>query len=244
MNARDRYLSRARPGTSPDHAAEWLTHAIIAGEFGPGERVPQEEVAARIGISLIPVREALGRLEGDGQLVYRQRRGYFVSELTAEEMKVVFDLRGLLEDYTVRRALPEITDADVARMAELVAVCSAALAENDVIGVATAHWQFFAEVLGGERQSRALRLIRQLWDVTNPYAAPFYATRESAEAAEKARAAILDAVRERDVAAVLKLMRRHRSRVLARLQTFAKVSSDEAAGTLDVAASILAARPE
>ena len=216
------YLERLRPGTTQDHAAEWLTHAIIAGEFGPGDRVPQEEVAGRIGISLIPLREALGRLEGDGQLVYRQRRGYFVSELSAAEMIVVFDLRGLLEDYTLHRAMAAITEEDVQRMSDLVDRCTTAIAAQDVIGVVTAHWQFFAEVLGERRQPRALRLIKQLWDVTNPYAAAFYAEPESARRSEQARARILAAVITRDERKVQKAMQEHRKLALKTLLTLAK----------------------
>jgi DNA-binding GntR family transcriptional regulator len=46
-------------GTAQEHAVEWLRRLIVAGEFRPGERVNQEDLAERIGVSVAPVREAL-----------------------------------------------------------------------------------------------------------------------------------------------------------------------------------------
>ncbi|HST40252.1 MAG TPA: GntR family transcriptional regulator [Conexibacter sp.] len=64
-----------RNRTSQEHAVEWLRAAIVARELRPGARVVQEDVAERIGVSVVPVREALRVLEQEGQLTYLPRRG-------------------------------------------------------------------------------------------------------------------------------------------------------------------------
>ena len=74
------------PDTTQQHAVDWLRHAIVSGDLKPGERIPQEEIAERIGVSLIPVREALRVLEGEGQVTYRPRRGYAVTVLRIEDL--------------------------------------------------------------------------------------------------------------------------------------------------------------
>ncbi len=61
-----------RNRTSQEHAVDWLRAAIVARELRPGERVVQEEVAEKIGVSVVPVREALRVLEQEGQLTYRR----------------------------------------------------------------------------------------------------------------------------------------------------------------------------
>ena len=63
------------------------------GQLAPAQRVNQEEVAELVGLSVAPVREALRVLEQEGQVTYRPRRGYFVTELRAEDLEEIYELR-------------------------------------------------------------------------------------------------------------------------------------------------------
>ncbi|HEY5331983.1 MAG TPA: GntR family transcriptional regulator, partial [Solirubrobacterales bacterium] len=89
-------------GTAAEHAVESLRRTLIAGELKPGERVRQEEIAARLGLSLAPVREALAVLEQEGQLTYQPRRGYFVTELDLADLREIYELRRLVEGRAAR----------------------------------------------------------------------------------------------------------------------------------------------
>src|SRR4051812_10021956 len=104
-------LPVARHGTSQEHAVQWLRAAITSGVLRPGRRVGQEDVAERVGTSIAPVREALRVLEQEGQLTYRPRRGYFVTELHVADLEEIYEIRRVLEELAVRRALPTF-DAD------------------------------------------------------------------------------------------------------------------------------------
>lgn len=219
---RSRSARPSRPGTAQDHAAEWMTQAIIAGELAPGDHVPQEEIAKLIGVSLIPVRESMRRLEGKGLLTYRQQLGYFVAELTVEELIPMFELRALLEDYAVRKSIPLITDDEVDNVAKLAADCNAALEDNDIVALAMGHWEFYSAVLGGDDQSLVLRLLRQLWERTHAYAGSFYSTDQGALGTQRARANILQGLRERNVTAVIDALAEHRDRTQATLLKFVK----------------------
>ena len=70
-----------------------LREEIQLGALVPGEPIRQEEVAARFGVSRIPVREAFGRLEAEGLVVVRPDRGAFVAVLTAEVLREAYELR-------------------------------------------------------------------------------------------------------------------------------------------------------
>ncbi|MDG3444167.1 GntR family transcriptional regulator [Nitrospirillum amazonense] len=107
----------------PDQAYEIVREHILLGTMAPGTAVQQAAVASQLGISKIPLREALGRLEQDGLVTSFPNRGYVVNTLTAEEATEVFALRLKLEPGATadgaRRATP--ADREHAR-AELLAL--------------------------------------------------------------------------------------------------------------------------
>ncbi|WP_397474714.1 GntR family transcriptional regulator [Pusillimonas sp.] len=102
--------------TLPEVVYRELRKAILNGVFMPGQMLRQDEVAARLGVSRSPLREALPRLEADGILVLHPRRGYAIAELDREEVIEVFDLRILLEVELARRSIARRTEADIANV--------------------------------------------------------------------------------------------------------------------------------
>src|SRR3990170_2195858 len=96
----------ARTPTAQHRAAAALRTAILEGGLRPGQRVNQEAWAARAGVSLIPVREALRALAGEGLVTYRRRRGYVVTELDLAELEEVYALRRVVERGALRRGGP------------------------------------------------------------------------------------------------------------------------------------------
>lgn len=220
LASRNRLQRPSRPGTAQDHAAEWITHSIMTGEYGPGDHIPQEDIASKIGVSLIPVRESMHRLEGLGQLTYKQQSGYFVAELTESQMVPMFELRKVLEDYALHKSFGMLTEEDDYEMARFETICRRALAEKDIVGLAHGHWSFFNAVLCGEKQPQVMRFLRHLWDTTNAYVLAYYSDAESAARTSEARVAILDAVRNRQEDVALAAFEEHRNRTQRMLLSF------------------------
>lgn len=79
---------RASSGASR-RVADYLRNAILAGEIGVGQRIPQETLATRLGASRLPVREALRTLEGEGLVILEPNKGARVTNLDAEELRVL-----------------------------------------------------------------------------------------------------------------------------------------------------------
>ncbi|ARP86787.1 GntR family transcriptional regulator [Bordetella genomosp. 9] len=100
--------------TLPSMVYQKLRDAILNGIFRPGQMLRQDEVAARLGVSRSPLREALPRLEADGIVILHPRRGYAVASLDPKQITEVFDLRCLLETELARRAIARRTEADIA----------------------------------------------------------------------------------------------------------------------------------
>jgi DNA-binding GntR family transcriptional regulator len=191
-----------------------LRTAIAERELRPGDRVRQEEVARRLGVSVIPVREALRVLEGEGQVTYRPRQGYVVAELDLGALAEVYRLRELLEDEAVRTAVERLQDADVEEVAALFAEVDAALAEGRVTAGMTANRRAHFRLFEAAGMPVLLRHIRMLWDSTEAYRALYYADPRRGPHVAREHAAIVEAVRVRDAERVVDLLRGHRRRAL------------------------------
>jgi DNA-binding GntR family transcriptional regulator len=190
---------------------------MVAGELRPGDRVRQEEIAERFGVSIAPVREALAVLEQEGQVSYLPRRGYFVAELDWDDLQEIYELRGLLEGRAARRALPLLDAAATERLESLAESCADAARRADVAAELDANREFHFALLDVPGQTHALRLIRLLWDSTETYRAMYYNAPEGREEAIAAHERVLAAVRGRDVAALVAELDAHRARALEQL---------------------------
>ena len=211
-------VAPSRRPTAQHRAAETLRTAILEGELRPGQRVNQETWAARVGVSMIPLREALRSLAGEGLVTYRPRRGYVVTELDIVDLEEVYALRRLLETEALRRGVGRATEADVTALRTAAAGCRRAGARGDVAAQLEANRRFHDRLhdLAGSRQLS--RLIHLLWDSTEAYRALYYALPGEAAEADRAHEAIVAAVREHDVRGTIALQDAHRSRALTRLR--------------------------
>lgn len=98
--------------TSSEPIYTILRNKIIAGDFAPGEPLRQDEIAKAHGVSKIPVREALLKLEVDGFVLFRKNRGAVVRELSTEEILHLMDIRVALECKAIELAVPEMIQDD------------------------------------------------------------------------------------------------------------------------------------
>src|SRR5207248_11628760 len=99
------YEPRLARRSSGDEAALLIRRMIFDGELHPGERVPQDDVAAMLGISRIPVGEALIALEREGWVTIEMHRGAFVNALDARSVRDHYELVGVVYGLGARLAI-------------------------------------------------------------------------------------------------------------------------------------------
>jgi DNA-binding GntR family transcriptional regulator len=109
-----------RPAGLADRVYNQLRDNIGSHQIRPGERLQEVSLAAQLGVSRTPVREALARLENEGMIAVEGRR-FVVPELTDADIEEIYQLRFLLEPAAARSAVAEITgDADLASMSSAI----------------------------------------------------------------------------------------------------------------------------
>ena len=97
-----------------------LRREIVSGRLSPGESLRQDEIARSFGVSHVPVRETFIRLQAEGLVEIRPRRGAIVAALSAAEVEDLNDMRSALECRALRIAIPKIGDADLRKAAQVL----------------------------------------------------------------------------------------------------------------------------
>jgi len=133
---------RTKPASLSDQVYEQLRSAIISAERNPGEKLVELEIAAQMGTSQGPVREALQRLERDGLVERQARSATYVSSISMDEMYELFSVRSAVEGFAIRRAAQKITTEQCDYLQELIQEMEQAGKREDMITLAEYDMQF------------------------------------------------------------------------------------------------------
>jgi DNA-binding GntR family transcriptional regulator len=209
--------SALRYRTAPEVVADFIRDAIYRNELRPGEQLQQEDLAAKFGISRIPVRDALRQLQGEGLVDLYPNRGAFVSNPGVEELREVFELRILVETYALRLAVPHFSQ-------EQMEACTSLLVQLESIGN-RADWsrvdqEFHAALYAPCGQSRTLGLIENLRGVVNRYYFLYLSPDSYGAECLKEHRAILDACRAQDASAAVAALEAHLRHSLDEVEKF------------------------
>lgn len=207
-----------RPPTTQEAVLAELRRLIARGEIRPGAQIVQDSLADELGVSRVPLREALKMLEGEGLVTYRPHHGYFVTELSLADLLEVYRIRELLETEAVTTGLPLMTDEDVARLAEAEEEVRGASTASDVAAMAQTNRRFHFALIEGCSRPRLIRLIEVLWDSTEVYRAVYFTDAVNRDRILDEHRALVDAVGARDLAAVLHVLDEHRRHAIEALR--------------------------
>lgn len=121
-------MSEHRPGVPPrsrrpnlkDEVAGHLRDLILSGRLRPGDKINQDGIAAQLGVSKLPVREALITLETEGLVENVARRGAFVAQLTPDDVLDHYAIYGLLSGLAAQRAAANLSEDALDRLAAII----------------------------------------------------------------------------------------------------------------------------
>ncbi|MFI0451463.1 GntR family transcriptional regulator [Actinomadura sp. 6N118] len=155
-------MSASTRRMSPQQMCRAIRDDIVRGTFLPGQRLTEEGLAERYGVSRVPVRESLRTLEAEGFVLSRPHVGTYVAELSDDEAADLLEIRALLEPLGAARAALRRTPEQLGRLKELTSLGLEAVADGRLDEVTRLNSRFH-EVLAEASGSTTLRhLITQL----------------------------------------------------------------------------------
>ncbi len=128
--------------TTPDGVYQVLRAAILDGTVRPGGQLREAHIAADLGISRSPLREALGKLEEEGLVVRVPFRGAFVAEVSAQDVAEITSIRLLVEPYAAELSLEALRGPERPRLMKTTAELHRATKKHDIPASIDAHLQF------------------------------------------------------------------------------------------------------
>jgi DNA-binding GntR family transcriptional regulator len=154
--------------TLADRAFVALHDAILTGQLEPGERLPIEQLGGILGMSAMPIREALRRLDAAGLVENVPHRGARVTELSLGDLGEIYEARLALEPLAAGRAAERFSERDARIGSELLADLERR-PDDDSAETWAAHKAFHFALYQAAGSSWLLRLIEPLWEMSHRY---------------------------------------------------------------------------
>ena len=124
--------SEKKVKSKKDQAYEWIRSRILNHEFGPGQRIVIDQIAKELGLSIIPVREAIRKLEADGLIEYKPNIGPIINMIDEVEYVEALKVLSVLEGYATALSLERMTDEVIASLKQMNQQMKIALDEYEL----------------------------------------------------------------------------------------------------------------
>ena len=199
-------LSNQSISSAADQVANALRLAILNGEFSPGQAVPQEQIAARFGVSRIPVRDAMNQLQAEGLLHVVPSKGSFVANPTPDEICETYEIRVLLELEALRLAFRHLSAQSLAKAERWLREFEL---ETEPAQLGEIDREFHAALYAPAKKGKLFELINSLRTLTNR---GYYLQMSTPTHLKKCQAAhreIFENCKKRNLRAAKDALRRH-----------------------------------
>ena len=139
-----------------------LREAILRGELKPGERLMELQLAAQLGVSRTPIREAIRMLEQEGLAVTMPRKGAEVAKMTLKGMEDVLEIRAALDELACQLACRRITEEQLARLETAKKNFEVSLKSGVVKTIAEADMGFHDIIYEATENSKLVNMLNNL----------------------------------------------------------------------------------
>jgi DNA-binding GntR family transcriptional regulator len=181
-----------------------IREAIIRGDFKPGERLKQSELAEKMGVSRMPIREAFRKLESEGLIKLEPHRGAVVKSISIKDIQEIYALRSQLEKMAVLESVDLLTAEDIEQLTVLVNEMETAEDADDFVQL---NIDFHRLLVKRCRWERLNSFIATLWNGL-PQQTPHLLSGQIETSNDEHRE-ILDAILRKDKETAAKLVSEH-----------------------------------
>jgi len=186
-----------------------LKEAIIKGEFKPGERIIEVELAKKLKVSRTPLREALRLLESKGYLEPAENGGVRVAKISKEEVKEWSEIRNVLNVLAIKKAVDNITDEELDKLRRILIKMKNAINEDDETKLSLANSEFHSIIFKASKNSLIISIGKEYQNYTfllRNYLAHMEDRRRKAYNEHKE---ILKSLEERNKKKAIEVMKKH-----------------------------------
>lgn len=206
-----------RKVTVVSRAVDEIRAMMRGGELMPGQQVRQEQLAARLGVSRIPVREALKALESEGVLRHAPHVGYSVARLNADELRQAYLMRRALETE-VLLLLPRLDGAALRELTDLNGgIADEVSSAGDVARIAALNHEFHFRMFRHSGLHMVVDEIERIWGMTEAYRSVHLYDSGARRRIVREHRSMIAALRRRDLPGLVELMNIHRDITVADL---------------------------
>jgi DNA-binding GntR family transcriptional regulator len=195
-------------GNVQDVVVDRIRGMILNGHLKPGDRLRQDELAKTFGVSTMPIREALRQLQAEGLVVFRPRRGAVVASLSVSDYEEIYLIREALETLACRWTAENFDRVPLDRLKSLLQEIETAEADSDdVHRRLRLVREFFFTVFEASEKEHFLRILSNLWDLSQQYRLYFYSFPEFDSQRLTNYRSIYQACHDRDAKALISAFR-------------------------------------
>lgn len=205
-------------------AQERIRAAILDGILPPGTRIDQNQLAKDLNTSLVPVREALKKLEGEGFVQIIPRRGAFVTDTSIKDMEDLYFARGILEGQAGYHAAPNLTDTKLDQLDTIHHKIGIVLESHDFGAFTHLNRQFHFIIYEAANSTYLVGMIGSLWDLAERYRYRYVFFKDQAAVIQAEHKQILDACHARDPKALREAIIYHMNQTLSGIRSFVEHS--------------------
>lgn len=172
--------------------------AIIEGDFKPGQRLMEVQLAEQMGVSRTPVREAIRKLELEGLVVMVPRKGAYVAGLSSEDIKEVVEIRAVLEGFAAKKASQNSTTSDIERLEAILKSFEEAVKENNIVDLINYDTDFHDVIYKTAKNSKLIQMLNGLREQVQRYRVAYFTQIHDIQKLLQEHRSMLDAIIAKD----------------------------------------------
>ena len=210
---RSTLLKQERPSfsTKTDVVYKALREHIVNGDLEPGTRLLQKKIAEELGVSEIPVREAIRHLQAEGLVVVTPHSGAEVASFRPEEIEEALAIRGVLEGFAARNAVRRATPGAIAELRSILGDMERCVENDDRASYGILNRKFHTKLYALSPYPKLQKMIEEIWYGAERSRSVFKLAPERLHPSHREHLAILEALEKGDEEQVERLVRLHRS---------------------------------
>ena len=210
------------PQLKEEFAYDSIKEAILSGELAPNQQISLTSLAKNLGVSIIPVNNAIRRLISEGLVRQAPHHSPYVEEFSADALEEILDVRHHLEELAMHDAIQYIGPDEMDILCKMKAEMDQKVQEQDMLAYGKANREFHMKIYSYSPNKLLYELIDDLWNKAelNRSRSVFSLVQNMAEHSQKDHERLLDQIRAGDIEGTIQMLLEHRKYSRSKLLGF------------------------